>query len=65
MIVNSLSAFCDAGRAAEIKTFFAAHPVPEAERTLAQVIERVNACATLASAQKPKLEAALQAIASR
>ena len=65
VIVNSLSAFCDAGRAAEIKTFFAARPVPEAERTLAQAIERVNACAALASAQKPKLGAALQAIASR
>src|SRR5204862_817188 len=62
VIVNGLSGFCDAGRAAEIKTFFATHPVPDAERTLAQVIERVNSCATLATAQKPKLEAALKAL---
>ena len=65
VIVNGLSGFCDAGRAAEIKTFFAAHPVPDAERTLAQVIERVNSCATLASTQKPKLDAALKALPAR
>jgi len=65
VIVNALSGFCDATRATEIKTFFAAHPVPDAERTLAQVLERVNACATLASAQKPQLGAALQALPGR
>jgi puromycin-sensitive aminopeptidase len=64
-VVASLAGFCDAGRAAEIKTFFAAHPVPDAERTLSQALERVNACATLAAAQKPKLGAALKALPAR
>jgi len=64
-IVNGLSGFCDAGRAAEIKTFFAAHPVPDAERTLSQVLERVSGCAMQAAAQKPKLEAALKALPPR
>ena len=64
-VVKGLSSFCDAARAAEIKTFFAAHPVPDAERTLSQALERVSACATLAAAQKPKLGAALKAAPAR
>jgi hypothetical protein len=39
--------------------------VPDAERTLSQVLERVSACATLAAAQKPKLGAALKALPAR
>jgi aminopeptidase N len=59
-IVNALSSFCDARRADEIKTVFASHPVPDAERTLSQVIERVNACGALAAVQGPKLAEALK-----
>ena len=57
VIVGALAAFCDAQQADEIKTFFAAHPVPDAERTLAQSLERINSCATFASRQSPKLAA--------
>ena len=62
VIVESLANFCEAKRAAEIEAFFAAHPVPDAQRTLSQVLERVNACATLAAAQKPKLGPALASL---
>ena len=57
VIVSALSSFCSAGRAKEIKTFFAAHPVPDAERTLAQTLERIDRCAALAGAQAPGLAA--------
>jgi aminopeptidase N len=55
VIVGALQAFCDARTAAEMKQFFAAHPVPDAERTLQQSIERVTSCAQLAAAERPKL----------
>ena len=46
-IVSSLGGFCTAERAAEIRTFFAAHPVPAAARGLAQALERIDACVAL------------------
>ncbi len=55
VIVSALSSFCDEGHAREIGAFFAAHPVPDAERTLTQAVERINACATLSSAQSGDL----------
>jgi aminopeptidase N len=55
VIVNGLSSFCDARHAGEITAFFASHPVPDAERTLAQVLERINSCASLSAAQTPRL----------
>jgi len=55
VIVGALSSFCDARRAEEIETFFKAHPVPDADRTLSQSLEQINACASLAAAQAPKL----------
>jgi aminopeptidase N len=51
VVIGALASFCDVGHAREIQSFFSAHPVPDAERTLAQAIERINACATLSSAQ--------------
>jgi aminopeptidase N len=51
VVIGALSSFCDTGHAREIEAFFAAHPVPDAERTLAQALERIHACATLSSAQ--------------
>jgi len=39
----------------DIKTFFAVHEVPDAERTLRQAEERIDACTTLAAAQSDKL----------
>ena len=61
VIVSALSAFCDAGSANEIRAFFARHPVPDAERTLRQSLERVNSCARLAQAQRPRLASWLKA----
>jgi aminopeptidase N len=55
VIVSALASFCDARHADEIKTFFAAHPVPDAQRTFSQTLERIDACTRFAAAQTPKL----------
>ena len=55
MIVGALASFCDAATAAEIKTFFTTHKVPDAERTLQQSLERIDTCARGAAVQAPKL----------
>ena len=52
-IVGSLGAFCSADRAAEIKAFFAAHPVPEAARALQQALERIATCSAVKARQSP------------
>ena len=39
-LVRSLGAFCDAGARDRITTFFAAHPLPAAARTLSQTVEQ-------------------------
>ena len=59
-VVNALAAFCEAAAAEEIRTFFTTHKVPDAERSLAQTLERVNSCARFAAAQRPHLIAWLQ-----
>jgi aminopeptidase N len=46
-IVRTLGSFCSRERAAEIREFFAAHPVPAVERTLRQSIERIENCAVV------------------
>jgi aminopeptidase N len=61
IIVGSLSSFCDSSTAAEIKTFFGTHKVPDAERTLQQSLERISTCAQGAAGQAPKLAAWLKA----
>jgi puromycin-sensitive aminopeptidase len=55
VIVSALSNFCSEQRAGEIRTFFAAHPVPDADRTLHQTIERITTCAAIANVQQPAL----------
>jgi aminopeptidase N len=54
-LIGALGNFCDARTLTEVKQFFAVHKVPDAERTLQQVVERISACAELASAQSGKL----------
>ena len=61
VVVGALSSFCDASTAAEIRTFFGTHKVPDAERTLQQALERITACARGAAVQRPKLAAWLRA----
>jgi aminopeptidase N len=55
VIVGALASFCDAKTAGEITSFFAAHKLPDAERTLQQSIERINTCASSAAVQGPRL----------
>jgi aminopeptidase N len=61
IIVGALASFCDATKAAEIRRFFSANKVPDAERTLQQSLERIAACARGAAVQRPKLAAWLKA----
>jgi puromycin-sensitive aminopeptidase len=55
VIVGALASLCGARPLAEVKGFFAAHKVPDAERTLQQTGERIQACTTLATAESGKL----------
>ena len=50
-LVAGLGSFCDAKARDDIKTFFAAHPLPGAARTLDQTIERIDNCLTIRTAQ--------------
>jgi aminopeptidase N len=56
-MIRSMSTFCSAERAADMKRFFMQHPVPSSERTIQQQIERVESCAALRSRQGHKLGA--------
>jgi aminopeptidase N len=60
VIVGALGGFCDARRADEIERFFAAHKVPDAERTLRLSLENIRSCARFAAAQRPALNAWLK-----
>ncbi|HTM33543.1 MAG TPA: M1 family metallopeptidase [Vicinamibacterales bacterium] len=55
-IVGSLGGFCSTERAAEIRTFFASRPVPEAARSLQQALERIETCAALRARQEEPLK---------
>jgi aminopeptidase N len=61
VIVNSFASFCDASTGNEIRAFFKEHKVADAERTLQQALERIDACAKSAAAQAPKLAQWLEA----
>jgi aminopeptidase N len=50
-IVSALGGYCSMPKAAEIKAFFAKTPVPAAERTLQQAIERIENCAAVDARQ--------------
>ena len=50
-IVASLGAFCSDARATEIRDFFAAHPVPDAQRSLQQALERIDVCSAVRKSQ--------------
>jgi aminopeptidase N len=52
-LVAALGNFCDAKTRDEIATFFAAHKLPGAVRTLDQTIERINNCIELKEEQTP------------
>jgi aminopeptidase N len=52
-LTRALGAFCDAGSRDEVQTFFEAHPLPAAARTLAQALEQINNCIALKEKQTP------------
>jgi hypothetical protein len=58
-VIASLGNACDAGAAAELRTFFHAHKAEGAERTLQQAIESIESCAALEQAQSSELDSAL------
>ena len=60
-LVRSLGAFCDARSRDDVSSFFAAHPLPGAARTLTQTIEQINNCIALREKQTPAVAAWLEA----
>jgi len=54
-LIGALGSFCGGDKAAEIRRFFADHPVPDAQRTLQQTLEEVELCGAIVSAQAPVL----------
>jgi aminopeptidase N len=46
-----LANFCSVEEAGEVKSFFATHPVPQAERGLRQAIEQMERCAAMRTRQ--------------
>jgi aminopeptidase N/puromycin-sensitive aminopeptidase len=60
-IVEGAGAFCSAERRDEVASFFAAHPVASAERTLAKSIDSIDDCIHLRTAQEPELRKWLDA----
>jgi aminopeptidase N/puromycin-sensitive aminopeptidase len=56
-VVSSLSAFCSAGARDDIRSFFAAHPLPAAARALRQTFERIENCIRTSERQQPAVSA--------
>jgi puromycin-sensitive aminopeptidase len=56
-IIGSLGGFCSTARAAEVRQFFAEHPLPSSERTIRRAVERIESCAALAARQSAPLSA--------
>jgi aminopeptidase N len=61
-IIGALGSFCSRDAAAQVKQFFAKNPVPSAERTLQQAIERIENCAALVERQSPALSSWIAAV---
>jgi aminopeptidase N/puromycin-sensitive aminopeptidase len=60
-IVEATGAFCSAQKRDEVASFFAAHPVESAERTLAKALGSIDACIHLRATQEPELRRWLDA----
>ncbi|SRR5579871_5792012 len=54
-VIGATGSFCDAEQEAQVKDFFAAHPVPSAERTLKQAQERISYCVQMKTQQSPQI----------
>ena len=54
-VIGATGSFCDAEMGAQVKDFFASHPVPSAERTLKQSEERIGYCTEMKAQQAPQI----------
>jgi aminopeptidase N/puromycin-sensitive aminopeptidase len=54
-IVEATGSFCTVEGRAEVASFFAAHPVDSAQRTLSKALDRIDECVRLRTAQEPNL----------
>jgi hypothetical protein len=52
-VIRALGSFCDAGTRDDIRSFFAAHPLSTATRSLGETIERIDNCIALRDKQTP------------
>jgi len=59
-VVGATGAFCDATQRDQVKSFFAEHSVPSAERTLKQSLERMNYCADMKAQQSSQIASWLE-----
>jgi aminopeptidase N len=55
-LIRALGSFCDAPARDDIRSFFTAHKLPAAERTLGQTIERIDNCIALRTSQTSAVE---------
>ena len=55
-IVGSTGKLCDAKQREDVQQFFAANPVPAAERSLKQALERIDMCVELRTLQSKNLQ---------
>jgi len=60
-VVASLSAFCSAPRAREVRAFFEKNPIPSSQRAIQQSIERIENCVALKERQAKPLSSWLSA----
>jgi aminopeptidase N len=56
-LVEATGSFCTAKQRDEVASFFAAHPVEAAERTLQESLDSIDACVQFKAAQEPNLKA--------
>jgi aminopeptidase N len=55
-IVEATGAFCSVKQRDEVQSFFAAHPVESAERTLKKAVDSINDCIQVRATEEPKLK---------
>lgn len=56
-LVSATGSFCTVQQRSEVQTFFAAHKVEAAERTLSKALDSIDGCIKLRETQEPKLRA--------
>jgi aminopeptidase N len=62
-IAGAVGAFCTREKRTEVQQFFKEHPVPAADRTLRQALERIDSCVALKERQAPAASAWLASAA--